>query len=115
LQLKQQNTKLDRENKRLYDENRFLTEINNAFANENDELRESLDHYSKIRLPKSLTDERPPKRHKLTKKKSKGKRAAHFSDDESKDSSTSEDNESERNKRNEKKARVCLISNKPVC
>ncbi|GBC10993.2 hypothetical protein GLOIN_2v1883234 [Rhizophagus irregularis DAOM 181602=DAOM 197198] len=49
-----ENAKLQRENNRLFDENHFLTRINEAFADENDDLRESLNRYSRIRLPKAI-------------------------------------------------------------
>ncbi|GET66821.1 hypothetical protein GLOIN_2v1882336 [Rhizophagus irregularis DAOM 181602=DAOM 197198] len=68
-----ENAKLQRENNRLFDENRFLTRINEAFADENDDLRESLNRYSRIRLPKAIhrqTDlEQPAKRQKRIKTK----------------------------------------------
>ena len=37
------NEKLFCENKRFYDKNQFLVEVNGMFAEENDELRSSLD------------------------------------------------------------------------
>ncbi|CAB5369505.1 unnamed protein product [Rhizophagus irregularis] len=68
-----ENAKLQRENNRLFDENRFLTRINEAFADENDDLCESLNRYSRIRLPKAIhrqTDlEQPAKRQKRIKTK----------------------------------------------
>ncbi|CAB5391467.1 unnamed protein product [Rhizophagus irregularis] len=68
-----ENAKLQRENNRLFDENRFLTRINEAFADENDNLRESLNRYSRIRLPKAIhrqTDlEQPAKCQKRIKTK----------------------------------------------
>ncbi|UZO08741.1 uncharacterized protein OCT59_028993 [Rhizophagus irregularis] len=68
-----ENAKLQRENNRLFDENRFLTRINEAFADENDDLRKSLNRYSRIRLPKAIhrqTDlEQPAKRQKRIKTK----------------------------------------------
>ncbi|CAB5350723.1 unnamed protein product [Rhizophagus irregularis] len=68
-----ENAKLQRENNRLFDENHFLTRINEAFADENDDLRESLNRYSRIRLPKAIhrqTDlEQPAKRQKRIKTK----------------------------------------------
>ncbi|UZO01584.1 uncharacterized protein OCT59_020096 [Rhizophagus irregularis] len=68
-----ENAKLQRKNNRLFDENRFLTRINEAFADENDDLRESLNRYSRIRLPKAIhrqTDlEQPAKRQKRIKTK----------------------------------------------
>ncbi|UZO07519.1 uncharacterized protein OCT59_027803 [Rhizophagus irregularis] len=71
-----ENAKLQCENNRLFDENRFLTRINEAFADENDDLRESLNRYSRICLPKAIhrqTDlEQPAKCQKRIKtKKSK--------------------------------------------
>ncbi|GET62731.1 hypothetical protein GLOIN_2v1881963 [Rhizophagus irregularis DAOM 181602=DAOM 197198] len=68
-----ENAKLQRENNRLFDENRFLTRINEAFADENDDLRESLNRYSRIRLPKAIHRqmdlEQPAKRQKRIKTK----------------------------------------------
>ncbi|CAB4402983.1 unnamed protein product [Rhizophagus irregularis] len=68
-----ENARLQRENHRLFDENRFLTRINEAFADENDDLHESLNRYSRIRLPKAIhrqTDlEQPAKRQKRIKTK----------------------------------------------
>ncbi|CAB5386902.1 unnamed protein product [Rhizophagus irregularis] len=68
-----ENAKLQRENNRLFDENHFLTRINEAFADENDDLCESLNRYSRIRLPKAIhrqTDlEQPAKRQKRIKTK----------------------------------------------
>ncbi|CAB5365956.1 unnamed protein product [Rhizophagus irregularis] len=68
-----ENAKLQRENNQLFDENRFLTRINEAFADENDDLRKSLNRYSRIRLPKAIhrqTDlKQPAKRQKRIKTK----------------------------------------------
>ncbi|CAB5383113.1 unnamed protein product [Rhizophagus irregularis] len=68
-----ENAKLQRENNRLFNENRFLTRINEAFADENDDLRENLNRYSRIRLPKAIhrqTDlEQPAKCQKRIKTK----------------------------------------------
>ena len=103
---------LSRQNKKLNSENHFLAEINAAFANENDELRDSVEHYSKYRLPKSLRqqepdDNRPSKRPKTT--KSKGKKPVCITDDELEyDSNLEDEHESEIDKLNIKGARVCL-------
>ncbi|CAB5361920.1 unnamed protein product [Rhizophagus irregularis] len=68
-----ENAKLQRENNRLFDKNHFLTRINEAFADENNNLRKSLNRYSRIRLPKAIhrqTDlEQPAKRQKRIKTK----------------------------------------------
>ncbi|CAB5394563.1 unnamed protein product [Rhizophagus irregularis] len=47
-----ENAKLQHENNRLFDKNHFLTRVNEAFANENDDLHESLNRQ------KSLSDTR---------------------------------------------------------
>ncbi|CAB5377094.1 unnamed protein product [Rhizophagus irregularis] len=49
-----ENARLQRENNRLFNENHFLTRVNKAFADENDDLCESLNRYSRIRLPKAI-------------------------------------------------------------
>ncbi|CAB4403465.1 unnamed protein product [Rhizophagus irregularis] len=68
-----ENAKLQRENNRLFDENHFLTRVNEAFADKNDDLRENLNRYSRICLPKAIhrqTDlEQPAKRQKKIKTK----------------------------------------------
>ena len=88
--------------------------MNEAFVNENDELRERIDQYSKIRLPKSMqkTGDKPSKRRKTM---SKGKKVIRLSNDELEDDSNSEadgsekDEQNEQNEQNEKAARVYLI------
>ena len=104
-------TNLSCENKKLISENRFLDE---TFATENDELRKSVERYSKYRLPKSYRqqehdDERPSKRQKTT--KSKGKKPVHVTDDELEDESTnssSEEHGLEIEEQDKKGARVCV-------
>lgn len=104
----QEKSKLSRANKQLYDENRFLATVNEAFANENDELHDKIERYARYRLPKSIerqeTEERPTKRRK------EGKKVVHVSDeleDESNNSPSSEDKEQD--EKNEIGARVGLI------
>jgi len=85
-QLENTTVDLSRQVKKLTAENHFLAEVNEAFANENDELRDSVDRYATYRLPKSFRqqkddDNRPSKRPKTT-KKSKGKKPVRVTDDE---------------------------------
>ena len=88
-------------------------EVNKAFANENDELRDSVNRYATYQLPKSFRqqksdDNQPSKRSKIT-KKSKGKKPVHVTDDELEyDSNSEERKEHEPDKLNVKGARVCL-------
>lgn len=90
-------------------------------------MRESLDRFSKIRLPKSLgqqaSSSRPSKRLKTT--KSKGKKPVHLSDDEMEyeqveqptseadadadESDESEPQKQEKREKDENGARVCLF------
>lgn len=97
--------------------------MNEAFGEENDELKEKLDRISKIRVPskfKHSTDterpssERPSKRSKTAQK---GKKPVRTDDDENESATTegtvSERGEPKRKKRYEKDeqgARVCLKS-----
>ena len=95
-QLEITNADLSRQNKRLNSENHFLAEVNEAFANENDELRDSVEYYTSYRLPKSLRqqepdDNRPSKHPKTT--KSKGKKPVRVTDDELEYDSNSEEQE----------------------
>lgn len=109
-QLERTNADLSRENSKLKNENHFLAGINEAFANENDDLRESVERFSKYRLPKSLRQQddgnRPSKRPKTT--KSKGKKAVRVSDDELEYDSNSEEQRTESEEKDVKGARVCL-------
>ena len=110
-QLENTNGDLSRQIKKLTSENHFLAEVNEAFANENDELRDSVNRYSSYRLPKSLRqqehdDNRPSKRPKT--KKSKGKKPVRVTDDELEYDSNSEEHEPEIDELNVKGARVCL-------
>jgi hypothetical protein len=110
-QLESTNADLSRQNKKLNSKNHFLAEVNEAFATENDELRDSVERYSRYRLPKSLRqqepdDNRPSKRPKTT--KSKGKKPVRVTDDELEYDSNSEEHEPEIDKLNVKGARVCL-------
>ena len=112
-QLENTTADLSRQVKKLTSENRFLAEVNEAFANENDELRDSVDRYATYRLPKSFRqqesdDNRPSKRPKTT-KKSKGKKPVRVTDDELEyDSNSEEHDEHEPDELNVKGARVCL-------
>lgn len=112
-QLENTTVDLSRQVKKLTAENHFLAEVNEAFANENDELRDSVDRYATYRLPKSFRqqkddDNRPSKRPKTT-KKSKGKKPVRVTDDELEYNSNSEDpDEHEPDELNIKGARVCL-------
>ena len=63
---------LFRQVKKLTSKNHFLAEVNKAFANENDKLRDSVDRYATYQLPKSFRqqepdDNQPSKRPKTTK------------------------------------------------
>ncbi|CAB4430169.1 unnamed protein product [Rhizophagus irregularis] len=88
-----ENARLQRENSRLFDKNRFLTRINEAFANENDDLRESLNRYSRIHLPKAIhrqTDlEQPAKR----KKRIKTKKSERYEEESEEERSGSNNND----------------------
>ena len=108
-QLENTTVDLSRQVKKLTAKNHFLAEVNEAFANENDELRDSVDRYATYRLPKSFRqqkddDNRPFKRPKTT-KKSKGKKL-----DELEYNSNSEEQQEEHepDELNVKGARVCL-------
>ncbi|POG63143.1 hypothetical protein GLOIN_2v1882336 [Rhizophagus irregularis DAOM 181602=DAOM 197198] len=89
-----ENAKLQRENNRLFDENHFLTRINKAFADKNDDLCESLNRYSKIHLPKAIhrqTDlEQPAKCPKRIKTK-KSERYEEESEEERSDSNNNDE------------------------
>ena len=110
-QLENTTVDLSRQVKKLTSKNHFLAEVNESFANENDELRDSVDHYVTYRLPKSFRqqepdDNRPFKRLK-TMKKSKGKKPVRFSDDELEyDSNSKEREEHEPDKLNVKGANL---------
>jgi len=113
-QLENTTVDLSRQVKKLTAENHFLAEVNEAFANENDELRDSVDRYSTYRLPKSFRqqkddDNRPSKRPKTT-KKSKGKKPVRVTDDELEYNFNSEEQQEEHepDELNVKGARVCL-------
>ena len=53
-QLENTTVDLSRQVKKLTSKNHFLAEVNETFANENDELRDSVDRYATYRLPKSF-------------------------------------------------------------
>ncbi|CAB5369676.1 unnamed protein product [Rhizophagus irregularis] len=72
-----ENARLQRESNRLFNENHFLTQVNEAFADENDDLCESLNRYSRICLPKAIhrqTDLEPPAKRQKRIKTKKSKR-----------------------------------------
>ena len=112
-QLEKTTVDLSRQVKKLTSENHFLAGVNEAFANENDELQDSVDRYATYRLPKSFRqqepdDNRPSKRPKTT-KKSKGKKPVRITDDKLEyDSNSEEQEEHEPDELNVKGARVCL-------
>ena len=58
-QLEKTTVDLSRQVKKLTSENHFLAGVNEAFANENDELRDSVDRYATYRLPKSFRQQEP--------------------------------------------------------
>ena len=94
-QLENKTVDLSRQVKKLTSENHFLAGVNEAFANENDELRDSVDRYATYRLPKSFRqqepdDNRPSKRPKAT-KKSKGKKPVCVTDNKLEYNSNSEE------------------------
>ena len=97
--------------------NHFLAEVNEAFANENDELRDSVDRYATYRLPKSFRqqkddDNRPSKRPK-TMKKSKGKKPVRI-ELEYNFNSEEQQEKHELDELNVKGARVCIFSSSLV-
>ena len=99
--------------KKLTSENHFLAEVNEAFANENDELRDSVDRYVTYRLPKSFRQQEPddnwPFKRLKTTKKSKDKKPVRVTDDELEyDSNSKEREEHEPDELNIKGARVRL-------
>src|SRR2546421_7395576 len=95
-----------RQVKKLTSKNHFLAEVNEAFANENDELRDSVNCYATYRLPKSF---RQPSKCPKTMKKSKGKKPVRVTDDELEyDSNSEEREEYEPDELNLKGVRVCL-------
>ena len=112
-QLENTTVDLSRQVKKLTSKNHFLAEVNEAFANENDELRDSVDRYATYRLPKSFRrqepdDNQPSKRLKTT-KKSKGKKPVRVTDNELEyDSNSEEREEHELDELNVKGFRVCL-------
>ena len=97
---------MEHENKRLLDENKFLTKINEEFGKENDDLRESLDRYTNFTMLKSFNKEkqnndRPLKRQKTL--ESKGKKPVCDQEDDD------EPFEPQIDEQDDKGARVCFV------
>ena len=112
-QLENTTVDLSRQVKKLTSKNHFLADVNEAFANENDELRDSVDRYTTYQLSKSFRqqelDDNRPSKHSKTMKKLKGKKPVCVTDDELEyDSNLEEREEHEPDKLNVKGARVCL-------
>ena len=58
-QLENTTVDLSHQVKKLISKNHFLVEVNEAFANENDELQDSVNRYATYRLPKSFRQQEP--------------------------------------------------------
>ncbi|CAB5394095.1 unnamed protein product [Rhizophagus irregularis] len=88
-----ENAKLQRKNNRLFDENHFLTRINEAFADENDNLHESLNRYSRIRLPKSIHRQTDLKQLEKRQKRIKTKKSKRYEEELEEEQSGSNNND----------------------